>query len=707
MAGSDSVEELKRQLREKEQVIQGQNQLLQNSTMLELLTACHKYFDSHFTVEANPKKTTAGTITKPEGRKHPSWLKPWLDFPRLQSDTFQSVLDTLHPPNSPPKRVFWKLNTIQDLAEGIEGMTIASEPDLRNWQNRYIDPVVGRLCAALGANVNYSTTSHALKPDVSHQETAIPPTDLPRPAPGPVYADQFCVYRSSQGDEQRLAHVVELKAPHKMRGHVLRNSVMAEAIIDVVKVRDRYDIPITEPEKTIHYGRRLIATATAQIYDYMLDCACSYGCIVTGETMIFLKIDEVDTTILHYHIADPFREAGGTNGQSFEPSKTSVAQAVIFFLIASSSAPHGQDWVREAKAAAPVWIVDHDKVPHEKTPTKRRRMLDNLDREDFSYSMPRTSPSNRSPVKTRSRYQQSCKPAVQGAAKDDQESDDDDNEQPYTRALQSEGPTATKTVVQGGQQSQEASYGQASSQEQQKRSYCTQACMLGLVQQGPIDDTCPNARLHPRVEGGDLHALTNNKLCELIRQQLAHTMNYDIEDLGLQGARGMVFKLFLVTHGYTFIGKATTSFYVPELIHEERVYQRLGALQGSLVPVCLGSIELVHPWYCPGTQLVHMLLLSYGGEPIWEIPAGDEPRVGQFVTALRARGVRHGDTRPENMLWNRELGQLMFVDFERSSITSEDSSDVSIPTRGTNKRKAVEEWKPFYDELDGTTRIRC
>ncbi|KAL8845749.1 MAG: hypothetical protein Q9221_009107 [Calogaya cf. arnoldii] len=397
MAGSDIVEELKRQLREKEQEIHGQNQLLQNSTMLELLDACHKHFDTHFTVEHNPEKTTAGTITKPEGRKQPAWLRPWLDFPRLQSDTFQYVLDRLHPPDSPPRREFWKLNTIQDLAQGIEGTTIASEPDLRNWQNRYIDPVVGPTVRCARANVNYSPTSHALKPDPSdifHHQIAIPPTDLPRPSE-PVYADQFCVYISSEGDQQLLAHVVELKALHKMRGQVLRNSIMNEANIDVVKVRDGYDIPTMEPEKAIFDGRRLLATATTQTYDYMLDCACSYGCIVTGETLVFLKIDHGDTTTLRYHIADPFREAGGGTGQSFKASKTSVAQALIFFLMASSSTPHGQDWVREAKAAAPVWIVDHDKVPHNKTPTKRRKMLDNLDREDFSYSKPRPSTSNR------------------------------------------------------------------------------------------------------------------------------------------------------------------------------------------------------------------------------------------------------------------------------------------------------------------------
>ena len=96
-----------------------------------------------------------------------------------------------------------------------------------------------------------------------------------------MYANQFCVYRSSEGDQQLLAHVVELKALQKIRGQILRNSIMNEANIDVVKVQDGYDIPTTELEKAIFEGRRLLATATTQTYDYMLDCACLYGCIVT------------------------------------------------------------------------------------------------------------------------------------------------------------------------------------------------------------------------------------------------------------------------------------------------------------------------------------------------------------------------------------------------------------------------------------------
>lgn len=88
-----------------------------------------------------------------------------------------------------------------------------------------------------------------------------------------------------------------------------------------------------------------------------------------------------------------------------------------------------------------------------------------------------------------------------------------------------------------------------------------------------------------------------------------------------------------------------------------------------------------------------MLLLSYGGAPIWEIRVDDEPRVRQFVRALRALEVRHEYTRPENMLWNPEFEEPIFVDFECSIMTSEDSLDVSIPIREPYKRKMVEKLK--------------
>lgn len=93
-----------------------------------------------------------------------------------------------------------------------------------------------------------------------------------------------------------------------------------------------------------------------------------------------------------------------------------------------------------------------------------------------------------------------------------------------------------------------------------------------------MDEACPNASLYPRGKQGRSHFLTKGKLCKLLREQLARTMSQDCENLRLNGARGILFKLSLVSHGYTFIGKVTIEYWIPELTYEGRVYYRLRKL---------------------------------------------------------------------------------------------------------------------------------
>jgi hypothetical protein len=38
------------------------------------------------------------------------------------------------------------------------------------------------------------------------------------------------------------------------------------------------------------------------------------------------------------------------------------------------------------------------------------------------------------------------------------------------------------------------------------------------------------------------------------------------------------------------------------------------------------------------------------------------------VTKMLDCGVKHGDVRPPNVLWNPEIGNVVLVDFERSDI---------------------------------------
>lgn len=168
----------------------------------------------------------------------------------------------------------------------------------------------------------------------------------------------------------------------------------------------------------------------------------------------------------------------------------------------------------------------------------------------------------------------------------------------------------------GGQQKDEGgkSSEQASGNRGVQRKYCTQKCLLGIVRRSRLDNNCPNASLHPRV--CEKHAIDRSKFLNLVQKQLAKDLDHHCKLLGLQGARGALFKITLASHGYVFVGKGTVQAFVPDLLHEGKIYRRLTKLQGTAVPLYLGNIDLDQWYYLDlGVRILHMLLMSWGCDP--------------------------------------------------------------------------------------------
>ena len=169
--------------------------------------------------------------------------------------------------------------------------------------------------------------------------------------------------------------------------------------------------------------------------------------------------------------------------------------------------------------------------------------------------------------------------------------------------------------------------------------------------------------LHPRTHGK--HAIGWSEFLHLVRTQLAADLDHDCKPLGLQGARGALFKIGLVSHGYVFVGKGTVKVFVPDLLHEGAIYQRLGRLQGTAVPVCLGNIDLVEKYYLDvGVRIRHMLLMAWGGDTIGD--EMDRSEIRRTTREVKCAGVDQGDVRSANLLWNEENGRVMLIDFERA-----------------------------------------
>jgi hypothetical protein len=55
--------------------------------------------------------------------------------------------------------------------------------------------------------------------------------------------------------------------------------------------------------------------------------------------------------------------------------------------------------------------------------------------------------------------------------------------------------------------------------------------------------------------------------------------------------------------------------FIRNLKHEGRVYRHLNEVQGELIPIYIGNISLVNPYFLDsGVRVVHMLLMSWAGD---------------------------------------------------------------------------------------------
>ncbi|OQD75326.1 hypothetical protein PENDEC_c007G03677 [Penicillium decumbens] len=201
-----------------------------------------------------------------------------------------------------------------------------------------------------------------------------------------------------------------------------------------------------------------------------------------------------------------------------------------------------------------------------------------------------------------------------------------------------------------------------------------------------LDDSCPNVEFHRQAQDSSRHPINAEVLVRLLKAQLDENIDRCIP-FGSCGAYGAPFKLTFATYGYTVVGKGTTSRLWEEVSREAQVYQILRKAQGSAVPVFLGTIDLAKIYFLHGGgHIRHMLVMGWGGEETVKMEL--EPWLRQEIRRsdkeIQALGIIHDDLRRENVLWNKELGRALIIDFHRYTLKKH--RPVSQPSR-TAKRQ--------------------
>ncbi|KAL8825179.1 MAG: hypothetical protein Q9170_007897 [Blastenia crenularia] len=719
------------------------NRLIQHTTLHELLEACHNDLFSQLRVQDDPDLATRGTHTPVEGKPCPQFLKPWSDFPAEQTRVYSQIYDAWHPETG-AVRGLPSLQGIRDKAETLAGM-ISSEDDLKGFHYQVVEEYVKAILNAMVTNESMKNdygrfgggfhfqnqvfqkqvvavqtgqpeveqrrqqlaqdkvkaepmdevkNPKALLPSTpksnSQKADSVTAGALEESVSGvpPLNADQYLMAWAN--NQAKLILIEELKAPHKLTHQFLvlglTNPKTGElGNIDVTKIRNRQRRGDTREQKAEFDAQLLVAAAATQTYSYMLPAGLAYGCIVTGEAFVFLHIHEAEPRVLRYHVTIPSRDVMSGDGNKLDLTYTAVAQLVTFAVLASESEPYGKEWRSKAMEKALIWKVDYGAVERAlRTPRIQRR--DSTSTELSSEWKGRLGLLEPKSHNTRSKRRD----------EDDDDDDPSDGHGGGTDEYHSESSDAfvdddtpsKSNKNQGSKGNEQGTRGTSRSQAPHHNAYCTQACLLGLVRRSAVDEKCPNAALHPRkTSDPSLHLIDRKKFRTLVQDQLSETLDNYITDLQISGARGMLFQITLASHGYVFVSKGTVDVFVSDLQHEGRMYQRLNRLQGTYIPVYLGNIDLVKlKWYDYCLCVVHMMLLSHAGERVSNLSDAMNMQVKSFQSKLTRFGVQHGDLREPNMLWNKELQRLLFIDFERSTFLPREKK--ATADKGTQEASA-------------------
>lgn len=107
-----------------------------------------------------------------------------------------------------------------------------------------------------------------------------------------------------------------------------------------------------------------------------------------------------------------------------------------------------------------------------------------------------------------------------------EDSSDDEEDSTHQSKPYAAGPPSPRGANQTGPKAthQTPSYSRRRDTNAKERlhtqSYCTQACLLGLVRGSPLDPCCPNVDIHRRASVPQKHALDCTGLTQLLEQQL-------------------------------------------------------------------------------------------------------------------------------------------------------------------------------------------
>ncbi|KAL4949129.1 hypothetical protein BDW69DRAFT_81158 [Aspergillus filifer] len=437
--------------------------------------------------------------------------------------------------------------------------------------------------------------------------------------------------------------------------------------------------PMEEPEKSKYNAARLVGSAIVQEFHVMIQEGLEYSYLTNGLMDVQLWVPFDDPGTLYYDLGGPSIDRTASIERPKVP-RTRIERSLCLCLMSFRSSCRDQVWRNKARRLPlPIWhssfASERSRIPITELQQSAQGMectsseCSSSEQATFEF-LPSSSPAESPVAKGRrvaTRSGLGCAPSSDQPHREDSPDSDADPSTSTGRRKRSLSKVASSPPTQSARRTDmEGNQGRQSYRHVAQ--FCTQKCLLGLQHGGKIDPCCPNAELHISDRHDDRHPINAKTLVQMVKKQLDEDLDHNCTPMGFRGSYSAPFKVTCAAHGYTIVGKATTSRRWKEVSSEADVYRILQSVQGSAIPVFLGAIDLANIYFLHGAgEIRHMLLMGWGGEDLSHLESGKslDHAISRSLKDIRSLGIIHQDIRPENILWNAELNRALIIDFHR------------------------------------------
>ncbi|CRG92859.1 hypothetical protein PISL3812_09932 [Talaromyces islandicus] len=634
------------------------------TNLAEFIQNCHEYLSEPLHFEMNASQSTGGSLTSPKGRLCPTYLRPWEDFHKQQQELYHEALQSLNSLEDP--RLFASHRDIRDLGHRLCRRPLSSEADLQSYERFGVEDHVSDILEALKGHSHFRLANgvrfhnHA---NTFDDEPPLPESQRRKRS----YPDQFCV--NLKDIANTLLFIVEYKAEHKLTAENLRAGLKSMNFWE--KVVQRPTIPIGGPEKLQYNAEQLSGSALTHAYDAMMHRGSAYGVVVTGNCLVFLHITEHEPETLHYFLAEPNLDVQAMSDQGdytwmYTPV-TAIGRLLALCLMSLDIPTRSQRWRSDKIPQLHTWEVDFETILKEIPDDEKRSTPPG------SEYIPSSSPMSSFSESHHSNNRIGCRPGdvERSSPTDDSESDDVSGNKSVgarkraKRALSQFSSSPPQRQHRPGQQYKRNNR----TAPAESLEFCTESCLLGIKTRASFDENCPNVKLHRR-DSQDCHSINCADMVCSLKQQLNNDMDNYCTPYGQPVGMGLPFKVTLMPYGYTLLGKGTTDRGWENLEWEAEVYHVLKPVQGSAVPVYLGTVHPNQSYFFEGVQIKHFLLSSWYGDRTdwinWNQRQWDIYQ--QTVQKIRRLGVHVGRVHQSNVFWDSQRRQARLVAFDRMKL---------------------------------------